>query len=585
MTTVLKNVGLFNESNHNWTIPEWSKIPMKYILKSQRFNVGNHEWIINLYKGISDKPEHLGIFLIPTGVYPTSDKGDSTDKVRVCLSIIKSGIKTMDTDNVEEKIANGRGYDQFITLQDVQNYLTDDQLTLSINLTINQTHKNSLRGPRSYPKPQPLKFYAEDLENFQDVIIHVFKDENNESDKNESNLNHGSTDSINKNENKKVEDTEGTISNEKTTLHGHKFILATASPWFRDIFLSGMKESTDNEVKIHGVDPKIFKLIFDFSYGNDIYIKDSIHGISILKVADRLQFKRIKKYAFSCLRAQIKNSNIFDIWEASDLYDCDKTRKLCEKYMRSNYADIFVSPEWLATSDVYALKAINIDGLKGRMDETVFYKAVLSRREAATQEVINLRKAKEKELEDNMLKAQLGNPTPSGDNESEVVKGLDEGAKDPREGAKDSEADDKNSEDASREDTGEKGKEDSKNNGNEKMDTNVKATDNGWEDLPENVKPVVETEEEKLERLENIRWEEYIKEELEAIQKHFETMIRYIRFPQMDIEFLADIVEKEDAVMQLPGIKDILIESYRHKAFLGKREVSKKYQSRTIESS
>ncbi|KAL0084712.1 hypothetical protein J3Q64DRAFT_1849136 [Phycomyces blakesleeanus] len=419
-------------------------------------------------------------------------------------------------------------------------------MTGLLDVAIEQTTKNLLNGPRSYPQLLALTFHDQDIKNLQDVTIHVFKNEKDEPDEKKSNLNHGSTGSTNENENKKVEDTEGTISNEEATLHGHNFILAAASPWFRDIFLSGMKESTENEVKIHGVDPKIFKLIFDFSYGNDIYIKDSTHGISIIKVADRLQFKRIKVYAFSCLRAQIKNSNMFDIWQASDLYDCDETRKLCEKYMRSNYADIFVSPEWLATSDVYALKAIKIDGLKGIVDETVFYKAVLARREAATQKVIDLQKLKEEESGDEVTKALPGTPTPSNVN---IYEKIQKEIKDIK-GAKGA------------------------------KDTKGESKDNDY-----TTDTQTETETEKLERLENIRWERYIKEELEAIQKHFEVMICHIRFPQMDIEFIADTVEKEDAVMQIPGIKDILFESYRHKAFLGKRELSKKYQSRSIESS
>ncbi|KAL0084590.1 hypothetical protein F4703DRAFT_1855142 [Phycomyces blakesleeanus] len=521
MSKVHENVGLFNECNHKWTIPEWSKIPLKAILNSQGFNVGNHEWTVQLEKGSSSYPEHIGIFVMSMGKYSTSDKGDSTEKIKVSLSIIKSGMKSIDkgfSHDFEFKGGSsyGRGYQKVTTLQNLQKYLTNDRLTLSIGLAIEQKNKNSLDGPRPYPKPQPLKFYDQDFKDFQDVTIHVFKDEIDESEE--------------------IESTEGLTSDEKATIHSHKFILAAESPWFRDIFLSGMKESTENEVKIRGVDPIIFQLIFDFSYGRNIYINDSTHCINILKVADRFQSKRIKDYAFSCLRAQINKSNIFDIWEASDLYDCDETRALCEEYMKSSYPDIFMSPGWLSANDKCAISAIKIDGLQGIIDETRFYKAVLARREFAIQTVINLRKAKEKESEEKIAKAPHVTPTPSNVN---IYEEIQKEAKDIKEDDKDNSCN---------------------------SDTQTK------------------TETERLERLENIRWEKYIKEELEAIQKHFEIMIRNIRFHQMETEFLANTVRKERAVMQIPGIKDIIFEAYRDKTFLGKKELSKKYKSRSIES-
>ncbi|KAL0085342.1 hypothetical protein J3Q64DRAFT_1698906 [Phycomyces blakesleeanus] len=371
--------------------------------------------------------------------YPDSDTRDSIQKIKVSISIIKSVIQPINKGVSYEpeyrgESSNGRVYFEGTTLQNLQNYITDDQLALSVSLTIGHKNKNPVDEPRSYPKPRPLKFYDQDLKNFQDVTIHVLKNNKDEPKEIESNLNNNSTASITISKNKKDESTQEFVSDKKTTLHGHKFILAAASPWFRDIFLSGIKESTKNEVKICGVDPIISQLIFDFSYGKDIYIKDSTHCINILKVADRLQFKNIKVYAFSYLRNQVKKSNIFGIWEASDLYDCDETRALCEKYRKSGYPDIFMSPGWLSANDKCAISVIKIDGLQGIIDETRFYKAVLARREFAIQTVINLRKAKEKESEEKIAKAPHVTPTPSNVN---IYEEIQKEAKDIKEDDKD----------------------------------------------------------------------------------------------------------------------------------------------------
>ncbi|KAL0085475.1 hypothetical protein J3Q64DRAFT_1699032 [Phycomyces blakesleeanus] len=114
-----KNVGVFNKCNYEWTVSEWSKIPLNTISESLFFNLKNNECNV----------QSLGIFVLVGKKVTESDKEDSTEKIKVSLSIIKP-------DNLEVRTPNGRVYYGTTTLKKVQTYVTGDKLTFSIGVSL-----------------------------------------------------------------------------------------------------------------------------------------------------------------------------------------------------------------------------------------------------------------------------------------------------------------------------------------------------------------------------------------------------------------------------------------------------------------
>ncbi|KAI7863588.1 BTB/POZ protein, partial [Spinellus fusiger] len=109
----------------------------------------------------------------------------------------------------------------------------------------------------------PLQFDSRFISRFHDVTIRVFESEE---------------------ESEPGADDED-ISNSQV-FYSSKLILATMSPFFEDLFTSGMRESTEKEVVLRGVDSKVFKVILDYIHTNKIDIGSIKDGANLLKEAD-----------------------------------------------------------------------------------------------------------------------------------------------------------------------------------------------------------------------------------------------------------------------------------------------------------
>ena len=53
---------------------------------------------------------------------------------------------------------------------------------------------------------------------------------------------------------------------EDQAFRAHKVVLAGCSPYLRAMFTNGMKETAEDQVEIHGVDPVAMEIILTFMY-------------------------------------------------------------------------------------------------------------------------------------------------------------------------------------------------------------------------------------------------------------------------------------------------------------------------------
>ena len=59
---------------------------------------------------------------------------------------------------------------------------------------------------------------------------------------------------------------------ETVSFHVHKSLLASVSDYFRAMFCSGMRESTNQMIELQGVSATGLKMIIDFIYSGDVEI-------------------------------------------------------------------------------------------------------------------------------------------------------------------------------------------------------------------------------------------------------------------------------------------------------------------------
>lgn len=88
-------------------------------------------------------------------------------------------------------------------------------------------------------------------------------------------------------------------------IYAHRAILAQRSAHFAAMFRSGMRESTEREVKIHSISYSAFLLLMEFIYIDSVKV-DAQYAVELFVVADLYQLDRLKD---SCSAVAKRNIN------------------------------------------------------------------------------------------------------------------------------------------------------------------------------------------------------------------------------------------------------------------------------------
>ena len=71
----------------------------------------------------------------------------------------------------------------------------------------------------------------------------------------------------------------------------HKSVLSARSPVFNQMFLSSMKEATDNKVELTDVEPNTFEQLLGFIYSAHIPEDLDFYAMDLFVAADKVCFK------------------------------------------------------------------------------------------------------------------------------------------------------------------------------------------------------------------------------------------------------------------------------------------------------
>ncbi|KAI9019222.1 hypothetical protein CLU79DRAFT_254922 [Phycomyces nitens] len=311
------------------------------------------------------------------GTYPIGNIYGIDATVHGAFSIEKPEVKQTKLANMphylpKNKTSRTPDWISCVSLNTIQQYIINDRLTISVY--IDNDSPCFVQKRQNFSEPRILRIDNEKFSQFHDITMHVFEDEDGDLDLD--------LDGKVKGQN------ETQRSTGHQTFRGHKIILATASPWFENLFMSGM-ESRLGEVTIRGVDPEIFKRFLHYSYKQEIYIRSVSDALKLIKVADLLKFDEIRKDSFSYLQMRINSGNFWSIWKAADVYNCKTTQDMCQEFIKNNCPSVLGSPGWLTADYEYTLKALKIDSLPVAVEESVFFEAILDWREAAIERISN----------------------------------------------------------------------------------------------------------------------------------------------------------------------------------------------------
>jgi len=124
------------------------------------------------------------------------------------------------------------------------------------------------------------------------------------------------------------------------TVHAHKFILFARSEYFRRMFTSGYRESTDSTIAIPDVRHEVFLCVLAFLYTGKPREIDPNMAIEVLGVANLYAIDPLKRICADIVSRSICVNNVANILQAADAYQVLHLRSQCISFMVEHFAEV-----------------------------------------------------------------------------------------------------------------------------------------------------------------------------------------------------------------------------------------------------
>ena len=152
-------------------------------------------------------------------------------------------------------------------------------------------------------------------------------------------------------------------SDDNKEFNCHKLILASASPYFRAMFLADMKESQQPRIKIKGLDSSALEQLLEFCYTATVTIT-SENVQQLLIASGMLQFPKIQDSCMEFLMNNLHESNCIGIWKLAEVIQRNqKTLEKLETYIKTNFSFVAKHEEFLDLTAEQLLKFLKSDNL------------------------------------------------------------------------------------------------------------------------------------------------------------------------------------------------------------------------------
>ncbi|KAF8770887.1 speckle-type POZ protein-like B [Argiope bruennichi] len=146
---------------------------------------------------------------------------------------------------------------------------------------------------------------------------------------------------------------EGTLCDTKLrtdseTFPVHKNVLSARSPVFKNMFTSGMIETTGDCVDIPDISADTVRRLLMFIYTDTVKDMTWQNAMELYAAADKYQIDSLKLKCSTFFRLNVQPTNCCDLLWLSDLHQDADLKQFVQRYIVTRDKDVFGSEEWRA---------------------------------------------------------------------------------------------------------------------------------------------------------------------------------------------------------------------------------------------
>ena len=151
----------------------------------------------------------------------------------------------------------------------------------------------------------------------------------------------------------------------------HKLVLAAASPYFKAMFCSGMRECEMVDIPLQGINPCILSTLIEFAYTAELTVSE-MNVCSLLPAACMFQMSHVVDACCTFLEHQLDPTNCIGIANFAQDHGCHELYNKAKLFVYEKFSEVYNHEEFLKLSATQIMAVIKRDELNVRCESEVY---------------------------------------------------------------------------------------------------------------------------------------------------------------------------------------------------------------------